>query len=216
VLGGPLCDRCPGGATPAKGWARARCDHGGAVRRWECHSKRTDAVLYGWLNADRGDAMPAPKPTKERQRQLATGLARIAAGDPIDRAARSCGVPSTTLRRWHERAYAADPDAVKRLEQIVLAQACEIATNAGAELADRVPRLDDGELIASWWTAVDKIALRQGWARGSDGAVPTNAAEALARMANSLAGKTMELTLSVSANEGRDGDASGVIESRRP
>lgn len=142
--------------------------------------------------------MPAPKPTKERQARLAAGLARIEAGDPIERAARAVGVPATTLRDWHRRCYAAEPEAVKRLEEIVLAQACEIATTAGAALAERVPRLDDGKLIAAWGTAVDKIALRQGWARGAESGAGANASEALARLADALEGRTLEVTVSVS------------------
>ena len=131
--------------------------------------------------------MPAPKPSKQRQAQLAAGLARIEAGESIEGAGRAVGVPSTTLRRWHERAYAADPEAVKRLEEIVLGQALEIATTAGAALAERVPRLADGKLIAAWGTAVDKIALRQGWARGGElAAHATGTGDAVARILQAL------------------------------
>lgn len=141
--------------------------------------------------------MPAPKPTPERQAKLAAGLAHIAAGGSIEGAALRVGVPPTTLRRWHHAAYAADPDAVKRLEETVLAQALEIATTAGVELAQRVPRLDDGKLIAAWGTATDKVALKQGWARGGDphgSALP--AAEALARLAEALEGRSLTVTVS--------------------
>ena len=83
--------------------------------------------------------MPAPKPSKQRQAQLAAGLARIEAGESIERAARRVGVPASTLYDWHRRSYAGDPEALKKLEEIVLAQALEIAITAGAALAERVP-----------------------------------------------------------------------------
>jgi hypothetical protein len=143
--------------------------------------------------------MPAPKPSKQRQAQLAAGLARIEAGESIERAARRVRVPASTLYDWHRRSYAGDPEAVKKLEEIVLAQACEIATTAGAVLAERVPRLDDGKLIAAWGTAVDKIALRQGWSRGVETAQATGAGDAVARILQALDGKS--LTISVSAED---------------
>ena len=140
--------------------------------------------------------MPAPKPSRERQAQLAAGLARIEAGESIEGAGRAVGVPSTTLRRWHERAYAGDAEATKKLEDVVLAQACEIATTAGAALAERVPRLDDGKLIAAWGTAVDKIALRQGWSRGVEAAQATGTGDAVARILQALDGKSLTISLS--------------------
>ena len=144
--------------------------------------------------------MPAPKPTKQRQAQLAAGLARIEAGESIEGAGRAVGVPSTTLRRWHERAYAADSEAIKRLEDVILGQALEIAVSAGAALAARVPRLDDGKLVTTWGVACDKVALRQGWARGGEAAAQaTGAGDAVARILQALDGKT--LTLSVSADD---------------
>ena len=112
------------------------------------------------------------------------------------------GVPASTLRDWHRRSYAAEPEAIEKLEEIVLAQACEIATAAGVVLAERVPRLDDGKLIAAWGTAVDKIALRQGWARGVETAQATGAGDAVARILQALDGKS--LTISVSAEDCAD------------
>jgi len=147
--------------------------------------------------------MPAPKPSKQRQAQLAAGLARIEAGAPIERAAMAVGIPASTLRDWHRRSYAAEPEALKKLEQVVLAQACEIATTAGAVLAERVPRLDGGKLIAAWGTAVDKIALRQGCSRGGEAAAQaTGAGDAVARILQALDGKS--LTISVSAEDCAD------------
>ena len=146
--------------------------------------------------------MPAPKPSRQRQAQLAAGLARIEAGAPIERAAMAVGIAASTLRDWHRRRYAAEPEALKKLEEIVLAQACEIATTAGAVLAERVPGLDDGKLIAAWGTAVDKIALRQGWARGVETAQATGAGDAVARILQALDGKS--LTISLSAEDCAD------------
>jgi len=141
--------------------------------------------------------MPAPRPSRERQERLARGLARIEAGAPIERAARAVGIPASTLRDWHRRSYAAEPEALKKLEEIVLAQACEIATTAGAALAERVPRLDDGKLIAAWGTAVDKIALRQGWSRGGELATQaTGSGDAVARILQALDGKSLTISLS--------------------
>ena len=146
--------------------------------------------------------MPAPKPSKQRQAQLAAGLARIEAGESIDGAGRAVGVPATTLRRWHERAYAADSEAIKRPEDVILGQALEIAVTAGAALAERVPRLDDGKLATTWGVAIDKVALRQGWSRGVEVAQATGAGDAVARILQALDGKS--LTISVSAEDRAD------------
>jgi len=67
---------------------------------------------------------------------------------------------------------------------------------AGAALAERVPCLDDGKLIAAWGTAVDKIALRQGWARGVEVAQATGAGDAVARILQALDGKVVTLSVS--------------------
>jgi len=89
--------------------------------------------------------MPAPKPSRQRQAQLAAGLAGIETGESIDAAARGVGVPATTLRRCLERSYSADSEARKGLEDVILGQAFEIAVSAGTALAERVPRCADHE-----------------------------------------------------------------------
>ena len=93
-------------------------------------------------------------------------------------------------------------EAVKRLEEVILGQALEIAVSAGAALVERVPRLDDGKLVTTWGVAIDKVALRQGWSRGVETAQATGAGDAVARMLQALDGKT--LTLSVSSADGGD------------
>lgn len=113
-------------------------------------------------------------------------------------ASRTVGLPETTLRSAVEK-LAAEPEKIKEAADRLAAAHVTIALRAAARVADRLDSLPDDLALRAYGIASDKVAVHQGWSRGAETSASINAAEALAKLADALTGKT--LTVSVESSD---------------
>jgi hypothetical protein len=125
---------------------------------------------------------------EERKAALLQGAALVMKeGLPVTRAADLVGVAETTLR-VHIQRLSADPAAVKEAADSLAAAHVTIATAAADRVFSRLDSLPDDLLIRAYGIASDKVAVHQGWGRDRDHATTANAADALAKLADAIAG----------------------------
>lgn len=119
-------------------------------------------------------------------------------GVPLRAAAAAVGLPPTTL---HDAvaALAEQPERIKEAADRLAAAHVTIALRAAARVADRLDSLPDDLTLRAYGIASDKVAVHQGWSRGAETSASVNAAEALAKLADALTGKT--LTVSVESSD---------------
>lgn len=119
-------------------------------------------------------------------------------GVPILEASRRVQLPESTLRDAVAK-LATEPEKIKEAADRLAAAHVTIAMRAAERLHSRLDDLPDDLVMRAYGIASDKVATHQGWGRDAgshSGAV--NAAEALARLADALSGKTLTVTVEAS------------------
>lgn len=133
-----------------------------------------------------------------RQAQKEAGAALVLnQGVPILEASQRVGLPETTLRDAVAR-LAAEPEKIKEAADRLAAAHVTIALRAAERVHDRLDSLPDDLIMRAYGIASDKVAVHQGWHRGTEGAAGSSAAEALAKLADALQGRTLDVSVRVS------------------
>lgn len=95
----------------------------------------------------------------------------------------SMGGLASTIKRLQEQ-----PERIKEASDRVAAANVTIATQAAERVYGMLDELQPQDLIRVWGIASDKVALHAGWGRDREAASGTGTSDALAKLAEAIAG----------------------------